>query len=476
MGKQEIEDDIIDRIAQLNKIEFSLKINESNYSLNYSLICLPLSLAIMSLTHSTIIFNANKIMSDQDLLQRHMWKSKPCHFGSDCTRELEECAGAHFLEELRISPCLFLHICRKENCSMYHPNMGTAADYFAYMGFDKILPTQKVWQQRRFVIQGAKITLSNPELLRKHLFKSRPCFNGDKCKNKEECVGAHFLDEYRLPICLYLEFCQEKKCNAFHPHSGKTKEQFMEENNIVLPIRPASVIPTPAHSLSVHINPLVGANSKAEPPKTIIHEKKNTVLCSFVKENSKCKKVDCGFAHSVEDLVLPFQVDQGISVEKKREIVERLIKKTVPDFFLRPSYMNSVHMMESKRQIDMIDDMRREEMVDEIGDLLTDEDEKNIAEFLDEQEQERAMEEFAEEAELIELQIDTFYPSDNEQELELKYDVEEEEEEDDDHEDDDHEEYDLKVSIKIHNLSELEMWEKSKLEKNEQIWGDINDE
>ena len=420
--------------------------------------------AMSALTSSHIIFNANKIMTNPVLLQQHMWKTKPCRFGAECKHELSECAGAHFLEEYRVPICLFLHACNKKDCSMYHPNLGTGQQYITYMGIDKILPTHQKWiadkTRREMVIKGAKHTISNPDLLREHLMKTRPCYHGLKCKNKESCSGAHFLDEYRVPICLYLEFCQEKMCKAFHPHSGKTKEQFMEENNIKLPIRNLRN--------KQDMMPLSEPNPLSQY-KTQTSSKTNTMLCSFVKENSKCKRAGCTFAHSIEDLVLP--IAQGVSLEKKREMAEKIMKKNIPSFFMKPSYMNSEYIGMMKKQQELVDELRREENgeeVEESGENI--EDEKNIEEILQEIEYENAKEEF-----LQDLQMHFDLEELNEFE-EFHFDKESDDKDDKDEDSDDE---DIKVKIVVNSISkleEMEKWGKMKTEKGEKFWGDDDDD
>jgi len=417
-----------------------------------------------ALTPSCIIFNANKIMSNPSLVQKHMHKSKPCHFGVDCQRELSECSGAHFLEEFRVPICLFLHICEKKDCSMYHPKMGTPEQYITFMGIDKMLPTHEKWMsskvRRDLVVKGAKHTIANSHLLREHLLKTRPCFHGLKCKNKESCSGAHFLDEYRLPICLYLEFCQEKACKTFHPHLGKTKEQFMEENNIKLPTR--------KNDFQSTTMPLSGRNPNSAPQQVIV-PKTNTALCSFVKAESKCKRAGCTFAHSLIDLVLPSQMGQmnDVSLEKKREMVERIMMKKIPDFFMNPSYMNSDYLKMMKKQVELVDELREIENVENVGNGdekygdqdENDQDEKNIEEILQEIEQEQAKEEFLAELEMMDNFEEFHFAPDDES---------------------DSEEPDLKVKITINSISkieEIEKWRKIKSQNKEiAVWGNDDDD
>ena len=430
-----------------------------------------------ALTPAVIIFNANKIMKNQELLQKHMWKSKPCHFGVACNKDISECPAAHFLEEFRVPICLYLHMCNKQDCHMYHPNMGTADEYIKFMGIDKVLPTHENWcstkARRDNIVKCAKYTISNSELLREHLMKTRQCFHGSKCKNKQSCSGAHYLEEYRLPICLYLEFCQEKSCKAFHPNSGKTKEQFMQENNIKLPSK----------KLHMDTKPLTEPNEQAIPSKQIVNSKANTILCSFVKDKSTCKRTACSFAHSIQDLILPFNTD-GMSLEKKREMVERMTKKKVPDFFMNPSHMNSEYLKMMKKQVDLVDELKQNE--NESDSLLCarvlkgqsfSEDEKNIEEILDVIDQEYAKEEFLQELELLEMMMEMTVDIEEfhfEPEEDNKY-----EEEEEDEEDEENNEYKVKISIasisQLEKLEKMEDWEKMKKQTGQNLWGDESD-
>lgn len=416
-----------------------------------------------AVTKSCIIFNASKIMSNPDLLKQHMWKTKPCNFGIDCN--LGECSGAHFLEEYRVPICLFLHECSKKDCTMYHPQLGNAQQYITYMGIDKMIPTYQQWEEKKkrkdFVIQGAKHTIANPELLREHLWKTRPCFKGIKCKEMEKCGGAHFIEEYRVPICLYLEFCREKNCKAFHPHSGKTKEQFMQENNVKLPSSEYK------KNLKKNTSPLFEPNPQAIPSvKQISNTKTNTYLCSFVKENSKCKRPSCSFAHSVEDLVLPVSTN-GISLEEKRKLAEKIMKKQIPDVYMKPSYMNSTYLAMMMKNTQMIDEMRKEEDGNIDGDI---DDDKNIEEILDVIDEEQAKEDFLLDVEMmeIEMELSEFFPYE-----ENKYDDEDDKEDD---KEDDNEDDEMKVKIDIKDMSSLLKWEQSKKGNKEDLWGDFDDD
>lgn len=339
---------------------------------------------------------------------------------------------------------------------MYHPKLGSAQQYITFMGIDKIIPSYQQWEEKKkrkeFVIQGAKHTISNSELLRTHLFKTRPCFKGLKCKDMEKCSGAHFLEEYRLPICLYMEFCREKGCKAFHPSSGKTKEQFMEENNIKLPSENLQ------KNLKKNTSPLFEPNPQAVPSalqKLHSQQKTNTYLCSFVKEKSKCERPSCSFAHSIEDLVLPVAT-QNMSLEEKRKLAEKIMKKQILDVYMKPSYMNSTYLAMLKKNTEMIDEMRREENGEEA------EDDKNIDEILDFIEQEQAKEDFLLDLEMMEIEAEL---------SEFNFS-----EESEDSEEEENEVKEVKVKIDIKNMSSLFKWEQSKKEKGQDLWGDFDDE
>jgi hypothetical protein len=397
-------------------------------------------------------------MSNPVALKQHMWKSKPCKFGIDCQLNLSECPGAHFLEEYRVPICLFLNECSKKECSMYHPQMGNAQEYITLMGIDKIIPTYAQWEEKKkrkdFVIQGAKHTISNKELLHSHLLKTRPCLKGIKCKDMKSCGGAHFLEEYRLPICLYMEFCREKECKAFHPNSGKTREQFMKENNIVLPSENQL-------NFKKNTSPLFDPNpqvisSKMPPTKT------NTYLCSFVKEKSKCERPSCSFAHSIEDLVLPVEI-KNISLEEKKKLAEKIMKKQISDVYMRPSYLNSTYIEMIKKNTEMINEIGHDEKNESVEGCK--EDEKNIEEILDFISQEKAKEDFLLDIEMMEIKKELVY-------LHTEDFEENKESEDDETEDED----ETKVKIDIKNISSLQKWEQSMKQQGKSLWGDLDEE
>jgi hypothetical protein len=225
----------------------------------------------------------------------------------------------------------------------------------------------------------------------------------------------------------------------------------MEENNINLPIRKIEENELVDDAKDNDIVPLTGRNRRASP-SPIVNSKKNTMLCSFVKNNSKCKRAGCSFAHSIIDLNLP--IEQGASIEKKREMAERIFG-TIPDFFMNPSYMNSEYINMLKKQEDLVDDLRRQENGEENDENLSKDDEENIEEFLKEIEYEQAKEDFLMEMDLLELGLEEFNFAES------------------DSEDDNEENHDeLKVKITINSISQIETLEKAGKINKEKMWNE----
>ncbi len=409
-------------------------------------------------TTSEILYKANSIINNPQAFQAHMWKTQPCKFGNNCSHQVSECPGAHFLEEYRVPVCLYLHACKTPmQCKMYHPHLGTADQFISFLGMNKILPTKSEWemnkQRRDFVLSGAKITIDNPELLRKHLFKTRPCFNGVQCKDKEKCPGAHYIEEYRLPICLYMEFCQEKRCTNFHPHHGKTSQQYMDEHNINLPSKDLFI--SEPYNFEENTRPLNTPNKKAAP-QLFENKKANTAFCSFVKENKKCTKNSCPFAHSVEDFRLNDGKDYSDMNEKKIAIEKRI--GFVPDYFMKPSYKNSVYISLMREQVKLVDYLKEDNEDHHHKDDEDDEDESNIQEIIDIIDKEREIEENKEYF-LLELELLDY----------AKDEIEDQEDEEDDILSD------IRVKISINSITSMLKWENMKKERSEELWGDMSD-
>ena len=409
---------------------------------------------------SFIFFAANQVLSNPEMMHRHMWKTQPCQFGVDCDRNISECAGVHFMEEYRVPFCLYAELCPnvQSGCKMYHPHLGTPQEYISFMGINKKFVSHDTWslrQKRNLFHKNAHKMIADKDVLAKHFYKTKPCDNGEKC-HRENCSFAHFSEEYRIPICLFLEFCEEQKCQNFHPNR-ETKEEYLKKNNITFKYSSEKeykdTIPSPLESLKK-------ANPLAMPSKSF-RNKINTQFCSFVKEKGQCRKSGCTFAHSLEDLVVNFSYS---SLEEKRKTLEK--KTKIDDIFLRPSYMNSTYIRMMRQQVKMIDEMRAEENGEKYEED-EEEDEKNIEEILDEIEIEQHKQEFLDELEMFDVddELEKLFRESEESEEE----VEESEEEVEESEEEVENSEELVVKINVTRASQLGKYEKFS-------WADDSDE
>lgn len=79
-------------------------------------------------------------------------------------------------------------------------------------------------KSRYFVIQKyATNCLENPEMMNKHFWRTEPCKYGVNCSNMDICDKAHFKSEYKVPMCIYMEFCKFKYCEFCHKEEDKEK-------------------------------------------------------------------------------------------------------------------------------------------------------------------------------------------------------------------------------------------------------------
>ena len=390
-----------------------------------SILCLIIIISsrisrIMSYAHKNCILSAaKKIMSDTEALRAHLWKSKPCPYAQNCDRS--DCGDAHFLEEYRIPMCLYLEFCQKKECKMYHPHMGAPHQYISFMGINRVLLPHQKWEAKKFVIQGAKALMSDKERLRQHFYRTSPCQNGEKCHEKETCQSAHFSDEYRLPICLFFDFCEDRDCKYFHPERD-SKEKFIPLFKFSsAEFKEREVMVEKRESIMEPLRPLRQRNPLAVPPKAF---KEKTRLCGFVKTRSMCRKGGCTFAHSLEELIVS---DSFSSLQEKKEYVESTTGKIVEDYYLRPSYKNSVERKRENDELKFVMMMRAEENgekyeeTEEPEETQYDEDDENIEEVLQEIQMDEHKEQFLcemddfEEFEEFddEVVVDTFYYDQN---------------------------------------------------------------
>ena len=352
---------------------------------------------------NNILSSAKRIMSDPESLRIHLFKSKPCPYARKCDKA--DCGDAHFLEEYRIPICLYLEFCQKKDCKMYHPHMGAPHEYISFMGVNRVLPTRQQFEEKKYITQLAKTLMADKDRLRQHLYRTSPCKYGEKCHEKETCQNAHFSNEYRIPICLFLNFCEDTNCKNFHPERDlKDKfSPFFKFSSIEEFNKKEEVMDL--------LKPLTKRNPLAVPSMPF---KSKTKLCDFVKSKSMCRKGGCNFAHSLEELIItgtePFP-----TIQEKKAFVEATTGKIIPYYYLRPSYKNSSERLRDYEDLKFVMMMRaeengekyeepeevetEEEQIEEILQEIDSDDEeykmeKNKEIFLSEMEMEMEMEEF----------------------------------------------------------------------------------
>lgn len=186
---------------------------------------------------------ASLISSNPQLMSKHIEKSKFCRY-SPCKND--KCNFAHNMQEFKPPHCLYEEFCPNKNCQMFHPSENVN-EYMKRVNI--IPPVQKTLERTKFC-------------------RHNPCTN-------EKCTFAHTIEEYNPPPCVYKNFCKNVKCTLFHI-GRETLEEYMKKYNI-----------TPT------------------PPKSPEKEKKTicTKMCSNMSCTIPCTKKDCGFAHSIKELV-----------------------------------------------------------------------------------------------------------------------------------------------------------------------------
>lgn len=341
-----------------------------------------------NLRKNFVISTANAVLSNPESIRKHTWKTQICRYGHNCNSP-SDCSCSHFLEEYRIPICLFLEFCQKKDCKMYHPNICAPHDYIMSMGINQILLPKQQWEMKRNTFQGARALIADKDRLRQHFYKTLPCVNGPDCKNKDVCQNAHYADEYRIPMCLFFNFCEEQGCKYFHP-LRQTTEEFMalvpkfkyqsqkqHEEAMIERERVMSLL-----------RPLDRPNPLAVPTTTTKAYRAKTKLCEFVKKGI-CKKNGCTFAHTLEEL----NIDGLTTVEEKKEFMEKNGNK-IPNVFFRPAYKNSIDKKLEYDELKFVIKMRAEENGEEYED---DEDDEEVNEVLDEIDQVNQNEEVIEE-------------------------------------------------------------------------------
>lgn len=255
---------------------------------------------------------------------------------------------------------------------MYHPHLGTPHEYINFIGINKILPTRQQWELKRHTFQSARAFISDKERLRQHLYRTTACVNGPECKTKETCQNAHYDSEYRIPICLFLDFCEEKGCKYFHPNR-ETREKFMES---APKFKYASEAEKVEKEMEMKMDkvkekervmsllrPLDRPNPLAVPSAPPVFSNRYTKLCDFVKRGM-CRKNGCPFAHSLDDLIV-----SGItSSPEKRAYLEKKTGNKIDEIYMRPSYKNFIDRKLEYDQFKFVIKMRSEENGEEYED------------------------------------------------------------------------------------------------------------
>lgn len=138
------------------------------------------------------------------------------------------------------------------------------------------------------VMENARLIMGNPHLKAKHIEKTQPCRNMP-CKKKENCKYAHSDEEYKLPLCLYEEFCKKMGCQMYHPNR-ETRQEFMERNHIGF------------------VTKTVSQNAKYIP------HNRNTKMCTNMTFDTPCQGqyTYCTFAHHINSIYV-----QGCDCQNK---------------------------------------------------------------------------------------------------------------------------------------------------------------
>ena len=264
--------------------------------------------------------------------------------------------------------------------------------------FQEMAKNFQTFSEREVTLAAKKI-VANKEALAQHLFRTQKCRHGIRCNRKETCVGAHFANEYRVNICLHLQYCNRPECDKYHPNLGsvegyliafgikfeyKSKEEWLAATSkkpypvvssasTVSTASSASTVST-ASTASVeepnakrqrtfvqgafartfahshpNLAPLTNAH-KINRSAVQVDHRINTRLCSKMTEDSPCQYHGCTFAHSIDQLVLRKCEHQGCECkalhggEEKIKAVERIFGP-VQDFMKRETRFNNVKEM-----------------------------------------------------------------------------------------------------------------------------------
>lgn len=217
------------------------------------------------------------------------------------------------------------------------------------------------------IMKNAELLRSDPVLRAAHFKRTKPCTNM-KCKDMEKCQFAHHLDEYRLPECFYSIFCKNTNCEMYHK-DRITKEEYMKKYSIVF--RSKNIFENEGENENV-------VEKKQNEPSGAF-----TKLCNLMTSTSPCPRKNCFFAHSIESLRLPTCHERGCyckkfhsycsccphdcrfskpSYCKEKAAYASKMGHRIEPFMLNDDSSNILLLLNEKlNQLQLIDDIRKEE-------------------------------------------------------------------------------------------------------------------
>jgi len=110
------------------------------------------------------------------------------------------------------------------------------------------------------------------------------CRHGEECKYISTCFRAHSISEYSPVKCKFDKGCYSLECRYFHEHRETIDEYVVRCNQFKQNV------------------------------------KKCTRICKKMTEDAPCSNKSCSFAHTLEDLVLPFNCPPERKLEEARRI------------------------------------------------------------------------------------------------------------------------------------------------------------
>ena len=276
--------------------------------------------------------NARIISSDKELMAKHLWRTKPCRYGLNCTR-METCCGAHFKCEYRTPDCLHMDFCDKgDKCTFYHAHLGTVEEYMKFMGIEFLFNTPEEWMENTQKLQiELEQKMKNLSLL----------FEKEKEKEKEK----HKVEKYNKDL-----------------------------------LRPLTTAPNIVNN---------SLNEKINHPLSF------TRFCRHMKQDKMCTFSNCTFAHSIEQLVLQSCDKNGCHCNRlhqsddKIKVAENVLRMKIEPFMTRPAWMNNSYLNILKKEEDFLEEEREYERGNIIPSPISDFSENKENKYDDEEEDEK---------------------------------------------------------------------------------------